>query len=114
MSPDDATHYMLFGSSELDIASCRALVEDALAVAFEGHESSFVGEYYLAGLPGGEQFELRTNRDAEDELTEPEFSAFVVLLYANKTSRPDAISEAIGHGRGLVKLRSDEITGSSI
>jgi hypothetical protein len=109
MCPDDAPYFVLFGSSELDIESCRALVERALGIAFEGHDSGFIGEYYLAGLPGGENFELRANRDAEGELVEPEFSSFPVLLYANETPRPAAISEALGHVRGLVMLRSEQI-----
>jgi len=109
MCPDDAPYFVLFGSSELEIERCRALVEQALGLAFEGHESGFVGEYYLAGLPGGEHFELRPNRDAEGELAEPDFSAFSVLLYVNETSRPDAVSEAVGDVRGLVRLRSEQI-----
>lgn len=109
MCPDDAPYLVLFGSSELDIERCRALVGQALGVAFEERESSFVGEYFLAGLPSGEHFELRPNRDAEGELAEPDFSAFAVLLYANGTSRPDEISEAIGHVRGVVRLRSEQI-----
>ena len=110
MSPDGAPHYMLFGSSELDLASCLRLVEDVLGVAFEGHDSGFVGGYYLAGLPGGEHFELRTNRDAEGELIELDFSAFPVLLYVNETCRPEVIADAIGRVQGLIKLRSEAIT----
>jgi hypothetical protein len=109
MSPDEGPHYLLFGSSELDIESCRTLVEHALAITFEGHSSGFVGEYYLAGLPGAEHFELRLNLDAEDEPVEPDFSAVPVLLYANETSRPQAITEALGHIHELVKLRSEAI-----
>jgi hypothetical protein len=57
MSPNAGPYFVLFGSSELDLERCRALLEQTLGLVFEGHASGFLGEYYLAGLPGGEHFE---------------------------------------------------------
>lgn len=107
--PEDAPHFVLFGSSNLGLDECRELVENALALTLDAHDSDFAGTYYAAGLPGGEHFELRPNRDAEDELVEPDFSEVSVLLYVNETRRPDAIIELLDRIDGLVMLRREQI-----
>jgi hypothetical protein len=108
MCPDRGVYFDLFGWPDGDIDHVRDAVEKALGIDLEPHESSYWGVYYRSGLPGVENFELRRNRDAENELTEPEHSSFHTLLFVNQTDRPGDIAEALAKIKGATRLRSEE------
>lgn len=73
-----------FGIRDCDLESAREQIQRILGVQFEGHESSYWGEYYLAKTASGESVQLAPNRnEAEEELNEPDFPD--VLLLVNVT-----------------------------
>ena len=79
--------------------SDRHLIEQALGVRFEPHESLYRGgDYWLAWLPGGREMRIRRNvdllwspGDPEDEqFTYPQYAAHALLLEVDSDS-PDAV-----------------------
>ena len=102
-----SSHFALYGSRDPSPAAVQEGVGRALGVRFEAHESSYWGEYYASGPPGGELFEVRPNRDAEGELAEPEFPDYPTLVYLNGTPRPEVATRALREVESLVKLREE-------
>jgi hypothetical protein len=87
--------YDLYGTRALGLDELRAAVEQVLGLTFERHESDYLGgDYFLAGDHGDEQVVLLRNHSAEgneDEVREPEFADFAVLLEINATTRGDEL-----------------------
>lgn len=69
-----------FGKDDLELV--RAEVQRMLGVCFEEHESSYLGQYYLAKTEQGETLQLMANfNPVEQELNEPEFPDMPVLVH---------------------------------
>lgn len=71
-----------YGFDKGDLELVRAEVQRMLGVCFEEHESSYLGEYYLAKTEQSETVQLMANfNPAEQELNEPEFPNMPVLAH---------------------------------
>ena len=90
-------NYLLFGIIGRDLDTARQAVEAALGIRMAPHESMYLGgDYFRSGSSDAEHFILQNNFNAfEEEWTEPEHSAYEVLLYANKTTRGAEIRGAL-------------------
>ena len=87
--------YDLYGTRTLAIDELRAAVENALSVHLEGHESGYLGgDYFLAGDLRGEHVLIQRNHvdeGDEEEVAEPQFADYPVLLQVNATPRGDEL-----------------------
>lgn len=100
----------LYGFTQNDINTIRILVEKAVGILFEAHNSSYLGgNYYRCGVVDSEHFILQQNLDLVDnEPIEPEYSEFPVLLYVNRTKRPEELTRLITKlCDGVVLLRHE-------
>ena len=100
--------YDLYGSEVHKPAELQRFVERAFRVRFEDRTSDYVGDYVGHGLPGEEHLEIRSNLDAENEFTEPEFERFGTLLYVNQTDRSGELQQNAIDIPGLQLLRSED------
>src|SRR5262245_30460737 len=88
--------YDLFGLTDGRLDNVRPIVERALAIEFEPHESTFLGDYYLATITTDENIQLRNNLDPVDgDPAELEFAQVSILIYVNGTDRADEIARAL-------------------
>lgn len=74
----------LYGFTSNDLALISKGLEQVLEVSFELHESLFRGGdyyYYRIGKPWKEEIILQRNAELEDELAEPDHSAYRILLH---------------------------------
>jgi hypothetical protein len=73
--------FCLYGLEAGDLNSIRQELEKALNIAFEAHNSSYLGDYYLFQGKDGEQIRLRPNMDPLDgSPAEPAFKEKALLL----------------------------------
>jgi len=87
----------LYGFTQKDIDTIRILIEKTIGVRFEAHNSSYLGDYYRYGASDSEHFVLQQNLDLLDnEPIESDYSDFPVLLYVNRTRRPEELAGLIG------------------
>jgi hypothetical protein len=98
--------YDLYGVEARDLEAARLIVEQRLGIKLQAHESSYLGEYFRLGLPGGEHLVLRRNfDDREHEWAEPEFSNRPFLLYVNETARSSELRQLLEDGKVVFHLR---------
>ena len=99
-------HYDLYGCRLKDLESARATVELALGVELKRHVSDFQGgDYYRAGSSAGESFILKRNFDAvESEWFEDKFKEYPILLYVDRTGRPEEIKKRLEASGSLFAL----------
>ncbi len=99
----------LYGFRQGDLETARMLIEKALGITFVGHESSYVGDYYRYGEPGGEEFVLQGNRDPQDQSAlEGAFMEVGVLLYVNNPEHINEIERKLtGSVPGIELLRRE-------
>lgn len=99
--------YLLFGIEGDDLHGALGVVESALGIKMELHESGYrCGEYYRLGDVGDEHFILQKNfDDVEDEWTEPACRECGLLFYANETDRAGFICSALA---GVARLVSSQ------
>src|SRR4051812_25426941 len=82
----------LYGCSHHnDLLAARRALEQALALSFVAHESSYHGgDYYRCGAVGSEHFILKRNHDErENEWAESQLQEYALLLYVNETLRAE-------------------------
>ncbi len=100
--------YDLYGARDLSVDQVHRLVSAALGIAFRGHFSQEVGDYYFAE-DGGSEFmvegNLATDEDGAYHLEE-DFAEYGTLLHA-VTDRGDAIRESLAGIHGLTFLRRE-------
>lgn len=82
----------------------RAAVEAAVGVQFEPHDSLYLGEYWLAKLPGQDaSLKIRPNVDPMWQVGDPQHERFAYPEYAGH----DLILEAYGQSPAVSEtLRS--------
>lgn len=86
----------LYGFTQKEIDTIRILIEKAIGIRFEAHNSSYLGDYYRYGGSDSEHFVLQQNIDALDnEPIELDYPDFPVLLYVNRTSRSEELARLI-------------------
>ena len=98
--------YDLYGARDLSVDQVRRLVSQALGVAFRGHFSEAVGDYYFAEVDGSEfmvERNLATDEDGTYHLEE-DFAEYGTLFHA-VTAHGDAIRESLAAIHGLTFLR---------
>jgi hypothetical protein len=82
----------IYGGETNDLQLCREVIQSALGVQLEAHESSYLGNYYRWGKQYGEELILQKNYDeSEQEFREERFKDFRTLLYVNLFSDPDEV-----------------------
>ena len=97
----------LYGIAAQTLDQARSTVERGLRISMSRHESSWCGDYFRAGMSGGEHFILQPNYDAvEDEWAEPKYKAAQFLLYVNETQRAAALRSILGDLPHVTYLRS--------
>ena len=79
----------IYGFQHDDLDQARAAIESALAIRLQGHDSTYLGEYFRGSLAAGSSLQLRRNTDPmhnpeidppEERFAEPEFSSSRLLL----------------------------------
>lgn len=105
----------LYGFISADLTQISKDLESVLGVSFELHDSLFHGgDYYLfrKRKPLIEELILQRNAELEDELAEPEFSEYQILLYVclEDVDRLSEIREKILSVRniGAILLRPND------
>jgi hypothetical protein len=101
--------YDLYGSRHLTVNQVRIFVEGVLGVAFDSHDSSYLGQYFLAGDLSAEHFLVRHNQEEEDYLAEPSFPDYGTLLQVNGTARGDELKDRLANVNDLEWLRRDVV-----
>lgn len=98
----------LYGAKNRTLDELRADVAVVLGVAFEPHESLYLGDYFFGGSLNGEHFEILCNNtgfevggEEEDNLVEPDFPDHPVLLRINSTMRGDELRARLSSVTGL-------------
>ena len=100
-------NYDLYSIASPTLDQARVIVERGLGISLSRHESSWCGDYFRAGMSGGEHFILKANQDlVEDEWAEPQYKTARFLLYVNETLRAAALREALGRLPQVTHLRS--------
>jgi len=100
------THYDLYGCRLEDLDSARAKVERALDVELKAHYSDYEGgDYYRFDSSTGESFVLKRNFDAvEGEWFEDKFKEYPILLYVDRSHRPEEIEKRLERSGSLFAL----------
>lgn len=81
------SYYDLYGFRIDDMMAAKEIVENALKIKMEVHDSSFVGGYFMYRSEIGEEFILKGNFDAEeDAFREPDYQESQVLLYIDEST----------------------------
>lgn len=98
----------LYGAKNRTLDELRADVTVVLGVTFEPHESLYLGDYFFGGSLDGEHFEILCNNtgfeedgEEEDNLIEPDFSDYPVLLRISSTMRGDELRDRLSSVPGL-------------
>ena len=103
----------LYGFQHADLEKARAIVEHALGIRLELHDSLYYGEYYLGKLPDEHSVRLQLNIDPihnpqtgppEELFAEPKFRDSPLLLYVSGSS-VDVIRERLDGAVGISFLR---------
>ena len=83
----------VYGFQSDNINELAQRLSGILNIEFSLHDSLYRGgAYYRSAIPGKEEFVLQRNKDLVDnELAEPEFPQFPILLYIDPTERSEEI-----------------------
>jgi hypothetical protein len=88
--------YDLYGFESRELDEIATRLSETLSITWGLHESSYRGgDYYGFGSPGHEEFILQRNLELDDELMEPEFSKYPILLYVARTERSEELADLI-------------------
>lgn len=103
--------YDLYGIKKLNLQTARSIIERALGISFQTHESSWRGgEYFRCGAKGEESFVLQLNMCDDDEPAEIDFPQYLILLYIEDTIRSDEIQALItNQGEEFELTRHEEL-----
>jgi hypothetical protein len=100
--------YDLYGARDLSVEQVHRLVSAALGIAFCGHFSEAVGDYFSAD-DGASEFMVERNLATDEEGAyhlEEDFPEYETLLHA-VTANGDAIRETLATVAGLTFLRRE-------
>jgi len=107
----------IYGFEHDDLDAARVALECALGIRLQGHDSTYLGEYFHGSISSGPSLQLRRNADPmhdpqsgppEERFAEPEFPSSRLLLFVSG-SDTDAIRQALQqHVTGLSFLRRRE------
>jgi len=108
--------YEMYGSREATLQGICALLSSSLGLTFEEHESYYLGEYFLARGPAGQEITVESNQlEDEDgiytrEEEFPDYGTLVRLEYrapalAEGQAAADQLSGAIEKTQKLILLQ---------
>jgi len=104
--------YDLYGFLSTDIDEAKNILEAALDIKFEAHDSSYQGgDYFRIGKTTDEHFVLKRNVDPyDDEPAEMSFPEHPILFYVNDTSRSaDLQGRMAQKAENFVLLRHEDL-----
>jgi hypothetical protein len=104
--------YDLYGFSTDDIDVAKSIVERALNVKLEAHDSDFVDDYFMLQTDEGEEIVLKENYSKEeDAYREPDFNGQAILLYIDELTEGNSkvIEAALLSSGGVSLLRRDDL-----
>ena len=103
--------YDLYGVHAASIDEAKAMLQQLLFCSFEEHDSEYHGgRYFRAGEERGENFLLKRNLDAyEDVPAEEEFPTHALLFYVNGTERSISIQEVFRTTDAVELLRHEDL-----
>ena len=104
--------YDLYGFPSADIVEAKCLLEQALDIKFEAHDSDYQGgEYFRNGKTTDENFVLKRNIDPYDsEPAELSFPKHPILFYINDISRSlDLQGQIVQKADNFVLLRHENL-----
>jgi hypothetical protein len=104
-------YYDLYGIRDASIDELQQAVGRVVDVAFRRRHNDDMGDYFKAEL-GDEVFRVERNfldNHNEDEIVEPEFANYPVLVRVSRTQRPDEIRQLLLEIPGLEHLRRDSL-----
>ncbi len=86
-----------YGINSDSLAEAKCMVENALNLSLESHESSYWGgEYFRAIAEKDEEFQLIANwDDSEKEWISPKFQEYPFILFVNRTQRSRALKQLL-------------------
>jgi hypothetical protein len=102
-------YYDLYGIRDMSTNDLQHAVGSAIQLSFRRRHSGEIGTYYKAELDD-EIFAIESNfqdERNEDEILEPEFADFPVLLRVSRTQRGDELRDMLLEIPGLEHLRRD-------
>jgi hypothetical protein len=102
----------MYGFGEADREQLRGLIESALGIQMEAHESLYRGgDYYLATLPGGIQLSLDRNLDLYDGSPRyEEWPEVATLLLVSVPAQVNAYHDRLSAIGGIRHLRRSVLT----
>jgi len=104
--PDLGLAEDVYGIRATSIDDARDLIGNALQLRFVAHESSYIGDYYLAEGREGESFKIRSNLDPLDDLHEfLDFPDNAILLLVEDTRRSSELRRQLVDLPGVEHLR---------
>jgi len=98
---------VLYGFAELNLSTAKEIVENALGILLEPHESGYRGGAYYRWTENGTEIILQRNFDCLDnDLAEPEFPTATILMYLDGKQSVKTLSERIeSHACRVERLR---------
>lgn len=102
--------YDLYGVNAETLEAARTLITRAIPLCFQLHDSSYVGDYYLASGEGEETFKLRENVDPIDgEPAEMDYPGYRFLLYVDDSHRSDTLRQTMFFQPHIALLRHESL-----
>jgi hypothetical protein len=104
-------YYDLYGARDMSIDELQQAVGPVVNLSFRRRYNDDMG-FYFKGELGDEVFRVERNfpnDHNEEEVVEPEFANYPVLLLVSRTHRPDEIRDLLLEIPGLDHLRRDSL-----
>jgi len=100
--------YDLYGIDVATLNDAVMIVTALLKLPFYQHESSYVGDYFLADGEGGETFKVRENIDPDDgEPAETDYASHEFLLYVDGSDRGSDLRQMLQSDQSVKLLRHE-------
>ncbi|HSI17469.1 MAG TPA: hypothetical protein VK980_06855 [Sphingomonas sp.] len=102
--------YDLYAVDAPTLHDALIVVRGFLPLTFCAHESSFIGDYFLADGQDDETFKIRENVDPDDgEAAEADFAGHQFLLYVDGTERGSDLRGLFEAHRSVTLLRHESL-----
>ena len=102
-------YYDLYGTKTMTADETQGVVAKTLSVEFQRRYHDDIGYYYEAEQ-GDEVYDVEPNYTSgydEEEILEPEFADYPVLVRVSRTARGDELRNLLLEIQGLEHLRRD-------
>lgn len=105
-------YYDVYGFESDDFEVARHIIEEALKIQFEAHDSFYIGDYYRFRRDDGEEFLIKENFDEDlEDYREREFKEFPLLLYIEESTKEkvEKYKAILSNLEGVTFLRRETI-----